>query len=121
MVLRTFNFWGFCGPYRKTIVFNDMFSKKSLKSMVLSTFNFWGVLSTFNFWGFCGGGRGGGGCGPLGGGLWHNCGLCEYTNISQIRILYECIYLKDCLTTVWTLQGKNYHSFLYIIVQNSRN
>ena len=40
MVLRTFNFWGFGGQYRKTIVFNDMFSKKSLKSMVLSTFNF---------------------------------------------------------------------------------
>ena len=45
MVLRTFNFWGFCSLNWKTIVFNDMFSKKSLKSM---------VLSTFNFWGFCG-------------------------------------------------------------------
>ena len=45
MVLRTFNFWGFCGQYWKTPDFNDMFSKKYLKSM---------VLRTFNFWGFCG-------------------------------------------------------------------
>ena len=45
MVLRTFNFWGFCSLSWKTPDFNDMFSKKSLKSM---------VLSTFNFWGFCG-------------------------------------------------------------------
>ena len=45
MVLSTFNFWGFCGPYRKTPDFNDLFWKKTLKSR---------VLSTFNFWGFCG-------------------------------------------------------------------
>ena len=45
----TFNFWGFVGLRGslnwKTLDFNDLFSKKSLKSM---------VLSTFNFWGFCG-------------------------------------------------------------------
>ena len=65
----------------KNTIFDDLFSEKSLKSMVLQgfarTFNFWGfcspnwktpdfndlfskkslksmVLSTFNFWGFCG-------------------------------------------------------------------
>ena len=45
MVLRTFTFWDFVGQYWKTPDFNDMFSKKYLKSM---------VLRTFNFGGFCG-------------------------------------------------------------------
>ena len=40
MVLRTFNFWGFGSLNWKTLDFNDLFSKKYLKSMVLSTFNF---------------------------------------------------------------------------------
>ena len=55
MVLRTFNFWRFVGQYRKTIVFNDMFSKKYLKSMVLRTFNFWsfcGQYRDFHYYSF---------------------------------------------------------------------
>ena len=45
MVLRTFNFWGFGSPNWKTPDLNDLFSKKSLKSVVLSTFNSWGFVA----------------------------------------------------------------------------
>ena len=57
MVLRTFNFWGFCSLNWKPPDFNDLFWKNTLKSMVLQ-----GFARTFKL----GGGWpiGGGGCGP---------------------------------------------------------
>ena len=31
MVLRTFNFWGFCGPYRDFLYYSLLYSKKHIR------------------------------------------------------------------------------------------
>ena len=85
MVLRTFNFWGFCSLNWKPPDFNDLFWKNTLKSMVLQ-----GFARTFKL-----GGGGvahwGGGCGPLGGG-----GV-----VARLGISYTTLYTEHVAARIF--------------------